>query len=44
MIPFIKLRILFLLFVLLMVSLSAWLTKMRTTSWEKPLVLANLSH
>ena len=35
-----KLRILFLLLVLLMVAVSTWLTKMRTTSWEKPLVVA----
>lgn len=35
-----KLRILILLFILLVVAVSTWLTKMRTTSWEKPLVVA----
>lgn len=35
-----QLRVLFLLLVLLLVAASAWLTKLRTTSWEKPLVVA----
>lgn len=35
-----QLRILFLLLVLLLVAVSTWLTKIRTTSWEKPLVVA----
>lgn len=35
-----QLRILFLLIVLLLVAVSTWLTKLRTTSWERPLVVA----
>lgn len=35
-----QLRILILLLILLLVAVSTWLTKMRTTSWEKPLVVA----
>lgn len=35
-----QLRILFLLLVLLLVAVSAWLTQLRTTSWERPLVVA----
>jgi hypothetical protein len=33
-------RILILLLVLLLVAVGTWLTKLRTTSWEKPLVVA----
>ena len=35
-----QLRILILLLVLFVVAAGTWLTKMRTTSWEKPLVVA----
>ena len=35
-----QLRILFLLFILLIVAVGAYLTKMRTTSWERPLTVA----
>jgi hypothetical protein len=35
-----KIRILFLLLVLLLVATSTWLTQWRTTSWERPLVVA----
>jgi len=35
-----QLRVLFLLLILLTVALGTWLTKLRTTSWEKPLVVA----
>lgn len=35
-----QLRILFLLLILLLVAVGAWLTEIRTTSWEKPLVVA----
>ena len=35
-----KFRILILLYVLLMVALSAWLAKSRTTDWDEPLVIA----
>lgn len=35
-----KIRILFLLFVLLLVSWGTYLTKLRTTSWERPLTVA----
>lgn len=35
-----QLRILFLLLVLLLVAVSTWLTQLRTTSWERPLVVA----
>jgi hypothetical protein len=35
-----QLRILFLLLILLTVAVGTWLTKLRTTSWERPLVVA----
>ena len=35
-----QLRILFLLLVLFTVAVGTWLTKLRTTSWERPLVVA----
>lgn len=35
-----QLRVLFLLLVLFLVAASNWLTQWRTTSWEKPLVVA----
>jgi hypothetical protein len=35
-----QLRILFLLLVLFLVAASTWLTQMRSTSWERPLVVA----
>lgn len=35
-----QLRILFLLLILFLVAASTWLTQMRSTSWEKPLVVA----
>ena len=35
-----QLRILFLLLILLVVAVGTWLTKLRTTSWEKSLVVA----
>lgn len=35
-----QLRILFLLLVLLLVALNAWLSKLRTTDWDRPLVVA----
>ncbi|MCK5432387.1 MAG: hypothetical protein KAJ03_06555, partial [Gammaproteobacteria bacterium] len=35
-----KFRILILLYVLLMVALSAWLAKSRSTDWNEPLVIA----
>lgn len=35
-----KLRILFLLLILFLVAASTWLTQMRSTSWDKPLVVA----
>jgi hypothetical protein len=35
-----QLRILFLLLILLLVAVSTWLTQLRSTSWEKPLVVA----
>lgn len=35
-----QLRVLFLLFVLLLVAVGSWLSQWRTTSWEKPLVVA----
>jgi len=35
-----KLRILVLLLVLFLVAASSWLTQWRTTSWERPLVVA----
>lgn len=34
-----KFRILFLLFILLLVAGDAWLTKMRTTDWDRPLTI-----
>jgi len=35
-----QLRILFLLLILFLVAASTWLTQLRSTSWEKPLVVA----
>jgi hypothetical protein len=35
-----QLRILFLLFILLIVAVGAYLTKLRTTSWDRPLTVA----
>lgn len=35
-----KLRILFLLFILLLVAVSTWLNELRTTDWDRPLVVA----